>query len=572
MQGTTRQTVFRVHAWIGLNIGLLLYAVCLTGTLAVFSSELEWLTEPLLRAAPDTTAGAAPFSWQSLHDAIDRTYPQAAIAVLRGPNGDDSVAGGVIAFGPRDVRLVLVNPNDYSVVAQRSTFGLRSFLRILHKQFYIVPGIFGFHGLWIVGTLGLFLIVSAATGLLSIKRWRRTLVTLRAGRSKRLLFSDLHRLSGLWALPLTILFAGTGIWYLAENILISADMMTEEAGPTAAVLPAQDHTLPVRPLVDLDLAAQAAEAALPGLTISQLILPRRLDDPLTFLGQAQAILVRDRANHVEVDPHTGLVLNVRRAEDLDVFPRWVETADPLHFGTFGGLTTQIIWLFAGIALCASILTGLYGAWLRLEKEKKLPARPLFALLVIAPSVAVFLLAAAGAILFGGTQWARAHSDINGEVLARAESIGPWSVDVLRDMRDTGPLERISIRFKGGFPILGAAMLAITDKPDPSSPADEAAKSQIRQFSDRIWASVRHPKSGCADTCTLHLTLASMDGGEHVLSLPIQPKHMAGATYTVPHAARMAPGELAVIVLTVLLLALPFGGWAALQFRRREGSG
>src|SRR3546814_10964427 len=66
----------------------------------------------------------------------------------------------------------------------------------------------------------------------------------------------------------------------------------------------------------------------------------RPGDPLMFIGQADAWLVRDTANAVALDPYNGEVLEVRRAEELDALERWVHTADPLHFGTFAGLRSE----------------------------------------------------------------------------------------------------------------------------------------------------------------------------------------------------------------------------------------
>lgn len=573
MQGKTRQTIFRIHAWIGLNIGILLYAVCLTGTLAIFSSELEWLSEPLLRGKnSERTATSPSFSWQATHDSIATAYPTASIAILTRPDGAESVAGGVIAFGPRDFRLALVDAKKYTFLGQRSTFGLSSFLRILHKQFYIVPGIFGFHGIWIVGILGLFLIVSAVTGLLSVARWKRAMFTLRVGRSKRLFLSDLHRLSGIWAIPITILFSVTGIWYLAENILIENKLMVEEAGPSAIVNQTGPGSPATRPLIDLDTAALAAEEALPGISISRVILPRRLNAPLVFQGQADAILVRDRANQVEVDPHTGKVLNIRRAEDLGPLSRWAETADPLHFGTFGGTATQVIWLVAGLALCASILSGLYGAWLRLEKDAGLPARPVFAAVIIAPSLLIILASTVGTILYGGTQWVRAHTDIQREVLARNEPVGPWNVTVLRDMQNDPSSEWIDIKFLGGFPSLTDLRVELTATADEPLARQQQTGTRIRQFADRVWVSTRPPANGCFGPCFLRIRLSTAAGETFGLVFPMPPKSAAKTALSIPHATAMAPAEAAWIGLAVLTLMAPLFGWIFLQFRRREPGG
>src|SRR3546814_5968929 len=81
-------------------------------------------------------------------------------------------------------RSVLIDPYTGKVRGQKSSFGLASFLRIFHKQLYIVPVDLLVHGTWIVGALGVALLSSALAGLLSMRRWWRALVTLRRGDRK----------------------------------------------------------------------------------------------------------------------------------------------------------------------------------------------------------------------------------------------------------------------------------------------------------------------------------------------------------------------------------------------------
>ncbi|HEV7233138.1 MAG TPA: PepSY domain-containing protein, partial [Sphingorhabdus sp.] len=40
---------WHVHQWVGFKLSLLLGFICLTGTLAAFSSEIDWLLTPSLR-------------------------------------------------------------------------------------------------------------------------------------------------------------------------------------------------------------------------------------------------------------------------------------------------------------------------------------------------------------------------------------------------------------------------------------------------------------------------------------------------------------------------------------------
>jgi uncharacterized iron-regulated membrane protein len=76
--------------------------------------------------------------------------------------------------------------------------------------------------------------------------------------------------------------------------------------------------------------------------------------------------VRDRSNAVWLDPDTDDVLIVAKGEDLSLHQRISEMADPLHFGTFGGLITKIVWFLFGALLTGLSVTGVMIYSLRLK--------------------------------------------------------------------------------------------------------------------------------------------------------------------------------------------------------------
>jgi len=98
-----------------------------------------------------------------------------------------------------------------------------------------------------------------------------------------------------------------------------------------------------------------------------LVRPADATRALDIVGDAGTLLVRERANRVYVDPARGEVLAVQRGTELPLMYRWVHTADPLHFGTFGGLATQLVWFVFGLLTSAMAFSG---AWLWLKRTTK----------------------------------------------------------------------------------------------------------------------------------------------------------------------------------------------------------
>jgi uncharacterized iron-regulated membrane protein len=118
----------------------------------------------------------------------------------------------------------------------------------------------------------------------------------------------------------------------------------------------------------LDRLVTAAQRARPSLDIREIRFTET--NGVVLLGQDEAWLVRDRANIEAMDPASGGVLTSLDGSDLDTHQRISEMADPLHFGTFGGLATKVIWFLFGAILTGMSVTGVIIYAKRLEKAEK----------------------------------------------------------------------------------------------------------------------------------------------------------------------------------------------------------
>lgn len=71
-RGNWRKTLFRLHGWVGLNLGLLLFVICFSGSVATLSHEIDWLLNPAIRAE----AREAPYAWSAMHATLADAFPQ----------------------------------------------------------------------------------------------------------------------------------------------------------------------------------------------------------------------------------------------------------------------------------------------------------------------------------------------------------------------------------------------------------------------------------------------------------------------------------------------------------------
>ncbi|HZX81343.1 MAG TPA: PepSY-associated TM helix domain-containing protein [Lysobacter sp.] len=357
---TSRRLWFDIHSWVGLKLSVLMAFVCLTGTLAVFSHEIDWALHPEMRVQPAPQRA----SWGAMVGAVQRGYPDWEFESLTAPRGPRSAAVASMKTPDGRLRFVWVDAYRGVVTGDTRWFNAQRFFRNTHRHLMMPVK----YGVPLVAALSLALLATLATSLVIYRHWWRGFFSLPRPERQRRLWGDVHRLLGVWSLWFVALIAATGLWYLVESLGGGA------GGHSDVVPKARTETAPaaITPAA-VDRAIALARRQWPGLEV------RRLDltgPGLIVEGQAEAWLVRDRANALGFDSDGSEVLGRRDGLDLGVHHRISEMADPLHFGTFGGLATQIIWFVFGLMLTGLSLTGVYLYGLRMADALRAQARKL----------------------------------------------------------------------------------------------------------------------------------------------------------------------------------------------------
>jgi len=339
-----RPVAFWLHNLFGLKLSLFLAFVCLTGTIATVAHEIEWLYKPEVRASAFTPGTE---DWGALWAAAERAYPEATLTGIGSYDRSHS-AYFAKSIAARDAAgedfNIYVDPGTGRVTGHEYGRSLQDAMRALHYYLFI-PGDVGFY---LVTSLGFVLLGSLVTGLLVYKKfWRGFFRKPRLSRNLRTATGDLHRLGGLWSIWFVAIIALTSIYYFFE--WSGLDWNSEPASVP------ESHFVETASAADIARWVQMARTAKPGLGITAIALPYEPGEPVVVQGHWKAVLVRERADAVFIDPVTNRIVGLRTAHEMGAGERIVHTVDPLHFGTFGGLATRLIWALFGL-----FLTGLAG--------------------------------------------------------------------------------------------------------------------------------------------------------------------------------------------------------------------
>jgi uncharacterized iron-regulated membrane protein len=346
-----RSLWWMVHSWIGLKLSIFLTFILATGTFAVFAHEIDWLATPAMRVSPRSEPVA---SWGAWAQAAARAAPDARLQTLYAPIDPWFTVEAWVSRGKGAPERVYVDPWRAEVTGTHGWANVHRFLRQAHRHLMLPTKI----GTPIVCSLALLLAVSLVSGIVTYKKWWRGFFRAPRGGDGRRMTGDLHRLMGLWSLWFVALITLTGLWYLVETLGGNAKV------PKLPEVAAR----PMPTGVALDRLVAIARRADPALDIREIrFMP---DNGVIFLGQSSAWLVRDRANAVAVDPATSRVVAQLDGRTLSAHQRISEMADPLHFGTFGGLWTKVIWFLFGALLTAMAVTGTMIYAMRLARSSR----------------------------------------------------------------------------------------------------------------------------------------------------------------------------------------------------------
>ena len=345
---------FQLHGWFSLPIWLIFCFVCLTGTIAVFSHELTWLTNPASRATNPDNLPAKPVA--ELVAAVEQAYPMADVGTVM---VFEPYLVYAITFTDHDKPFAIAYVNPYSGEIQQINQGITfiGFMRSLHG-WLLFPWQSGYSvGYYLVSAMALVMLGALVTGLIIYKNfWRSfTQPKIRFKQGKKTILTDLHRLAGVWSIWFLMLMSATGLWYLVQAVMWHADIDIEPHAPLVAVeqLPATQQ----KPPVSFADAMQIAQQRFPDFKPSYLMLPEHNRGMYSLMGGGEYIFYDQYSYKLSINPWTGDIAHEKSPASMTGLQTVMHIADPLHYGTIGGIWTKAIWFLFGLLLSGMSITG-----------------------------------------------------------------------------------------------------------------------------------------------------------------------------------------------------------------------
>lgn len=345
----TKQNWFNLHSWLGIKLAIFLCFILITGTLAVMSYEIDWLTNSAKRVIP--LPQSEDIKWALIYNRAKDQSPDDLVSIISAPI-DLWFAVEVIQLNKDKKRYrQYFHPVTGKYQGAGRWYNWQRFFRMAHRHLMMPTQI----GITLVCIMGLFLIGSIISGTFMYPKWCRGFFRKPRTNNKRVFWNDIHRLLGLWSLWLLIVICVTSVWYLIE--IWGARASYPNTGKPTSALAQQQVVQPSSAVIDQ--AIKTTFTKHPNMIIKNIRFPSKEGQAIIIEGQSNTVLVRDRATNAVFDPVTADLLSTRFAQNLSVHVRISEAADPLHFGYFAGIYSKIFYFIFGIILSALAITGTY---------------------------------------------------------------------------------------------------------------------------------------------------------------------------------------------------------------------
>lgn len=380
------KTLLAIHGWSAVCLGLLLYAVILTGVASVFSKEIADWSSPLSSQVEDAFAPGTDQMLRDFAATVDPRYyeemfffPRAGdrlFAFFHRHERDDSgkpLERGVAAeFDPRSGAVIERREGTREEIAAADTANaLSEFMIDLHVRLHL-PNPWG---LLLTGVLGLAMLVAAVTGFVIHRHLLRELFTLRRRGDRLLTARDTHVIAGAWNLPFAFVLAFTGSFFSFGSAFgIPAMAMVAFGGDQDAMIetvignPAAEDATPAA-VADLDaIIADVRQRSGAEPSFVSVANWGRADALVTlFMHYREGEL--SGPNYV----YGGATGEFRYAKPgLGLVPSTggvlFELMSPLHFGNFAGVPSKAAWFALGFAGAYVTITGLL-LWTQRRREQ-----------------------------------------------------------------------------------------------------------------------------------------------------------------------------------------------------------
>ncbi len=361
-----------IHLWLGLVGGIVIFVVCLSGTIYTFSSDIQKMLEPELYTT-NHSAGKPILPPETLMIKVAEKSGSKVMSITI-PEDAESLYSVSVANPEGKGRPITYQIDPYTgdiKGIQGKGKGSEFFFSMfkLHRWLLMDEKV----GRPIVGVATILFLFGCISGVIiwfpqKIRYWKQGLKLKFNGNWKRL-NHDLHNSLGFYAVLFLLVMSVTGLcwsfeWYKdGLSKVIGAPIFGGRNDAPSTVNIEEGQALSTTQLIAIG-HQQLSYAG--NLRVS---FPKAKDGVVSFTKNRNGFFAPSWSDKVEVNPYNGSVIKAELFADKTFGQKIAASIKPLHTGEILGTFSKIIYFLACLIATSLPITGVLIWWNKLKKKK-----------------------------------------------------------------------------------------------------------------------------------------------------------------------------------------------------------
>ena len=359
---TLRKLLVKIHLYLGLLASAVVIVIGLSGATLVFEQDVDQALHPhLWQVMPRQDK----VSLQSILETVAETYRARTFLTVEVQTQPERP---YVISTDSDFQ-VFVNPYSGEILGAREH--TQTFFGLMFAVHRTLLG--GDIGRRVVGVTTLLVVLLLGTGL--YLWWPRTTarltssLTLRWTAGWKRLNYDVHSVLGFYASWYLIVIALTGLVW-SFSLFHNALFWVTGSPPPPWKSPPSSVAVEAGTGITIDEAMRRADEAIPGAGTTEMRLPQRPQDPISFVKRVAHTVNPNAQSFLYLDQYTGAIIRADRYEELSWGATLRLLVYPIHVGSIFGRTTQLLALLASVVVVVSAMTGVLLWWQKQAPERR----------------------------------------------------------------------------------------------------------------------------------------------------------------------------------------------------------
>lgn len=372
-----------IHLWLGIASGIVLFIVCLTGTIYTFKQEVEELFAPSLYKVNPTEGSIALPTDELAQKVAQETGGQVtSISIPQDKKKSYSISVKT-SENERRGTSYFVNQYTAEVLGVQDASVSDFFLTVMKLHRWLL--IEGDTGKIIVGISTIIFIFLTLTGMviwfpIKLKNWKQGLKIKMNANWKRI-NHDLHNTLGFYSFFLLLIMGLTGLcwsfgWYKdgLSKIMGSEVFGARREKPMTSIVP--EHLEDAK-VMSISHYIAVTDSLLPYPGNYRISIPSSPEGSVSVTKSKNGFFAIASSDRVQIDQYSGLPLKVERYSDKALNEQIVSLIRPLHTGEVMGMFSKILYFLACLFATSLPVTGTI-IWInKLKKKKKKRGKKLY---------------------------------------------------------------------------------------------------------------------------------------------------------------------------------------------------